>query len=89
MSKQSYTQGLVNIMTNLAQLSSTATSTSGAYFARGYDSNGADPIVDGDVAGLGITAADVGSLINIVNDFNTFLDTGGRRTIINKVRGDV
>ena len=44
------------------------------YFARGYDGSGADPIVNADVAGLELTAADVSAGITFAQQMVALAD---------------
>ena len=44
------------------------------YFDRGYNSGGSDPIVDGDLTAVGITAVQLGDMINFGQQLATWLD---------------
>lgn len=42
----------------------------------GYDSSGSDPIVDGDLNGLDMTAADLAQFSQLVTNLNLFMQNG-------------
>ncbi len=65
-----------------------------AWFDRGYNTVGANPLVDGDVTGLKLTAADVTSFITFAQQFGNFLgnvavSTGDYKSTLNKIRTDI
>ena len=57
------------------------------YWDRGYNSGGADPLADEDVASLGITAADVTGMITFADALDTFLTAN--RGYLSKMRNDL
>lgn len=57
---------MANIGDQLADLHS-------VYFDRGYNSGGANPITDDDLASLGMTAVQLGNLITLAEHFANFL----------------
>lgn len=57
---------MANIGDQLADLYS-------VYFDRGYNSGGANPITDDDLASLGMTAVQLGNLITLAEQFANFL----------------
>ena len=63
-----------SIATSLAQAVNDAADIVSVYFDRGYDSGGSDPIVDGDIAGLNITATQVGAAITLFQQLANFVD---------------
>jgi hypothetical protein len=80
--------------TTLAQVADKLANLETVYFDRGYDSGGGDPIVDGDVVSLGITAAQLGSLITLIQQLNNFLGNSAVTaadydSTLNAVRKDV
>ena len=80
--------------TTLAQVADSLADLETVYFDRGYNSGGADPIGDGDVVSLGITAAQLGSLITLTQQLNNFVGnaavtTGDYDSTLNAVRSDV
>lgn len=63
------------------------------YFKRGYDGSGSDPIVDGDVSELDLTAADIAGMVTIAQQFRNFLDniavvTGDYNSTVSNTRSD-
>jgi hypothetical protein len=80
--------------TSLAQVADKLANLETVYFDRGYDSGGGDPIVDGDVASLGITAVQLGALITLIQQLNNFLGNSAVTaadydSTLNAVRDDV
>lgn len=83
-----------NDATTLAQVADKLTNLETVYFDRGYNSGGSNPIVDGDIVSLNITAADLGALITLIQQLNNFLGnvavtTGDYDATLNTVRTDV
>ena len=62
--------------TKLAQAIDAANNLETVYFDRGYNVGGANPIVDLDVIGLGITAGTLGGLITFIQQLRNFVDNG-------------
>lgn len=92
--KLEYAQDMQQFMTDLAGLFRDAPDLEGVYFDRGYNGGGSDPIVDGDVSGLGITAADIASGITLVQQLQNFANnsavtTGDYSATVNALRTDV
>lgn len=63
------------------------------YFKRGYNSGGSDPIFDGDVSELDLTAADIAGMVTIAQQFRNFLDniavvTGDYNSTVSNTRSD-
>ena len=80
--------------TTLAQVADRLANLETVYFDRGYNSGGSDPIGDGDVVTLGITAAQLGSLVTLIQQLNNFLGnvaviTADYDSTLNVVRSDV
>ena len=83
-----------NTATKLAQAIDAANNLETVYFDRGYNVGGANPIVDLDVIGLGITAGTLGGLITLIQQLRNFVDnaavaTGDYDSTLNKMRTDV
>jgi hypothetical protein len=80
--------------TTLSQVADKLANLETVYFDRGYDSGGSNPITNDDVSSLNITAADLASLITLIQQFNNFLGnsavaTGDYDATLNTVRTDV
>lgn len=57
------------------------------YFDRGYNSGGADELLDADVESLGVTSADVVGMITFAGALETFL--AANRGYLSKMRNDL
>jgi hypothetical protein len=80
--------------TALAQVADRLANIETVYFDRGYNSGGSNPIIDDDVSSLNITAADLASLITLIQQLNNFLGNsavtaGDYDATLNTVRTDV
>lgn len=92
--KQQYIRQMLTAVTQLNETKKQLIDFTGPYFPRGYNSGGADPIIDADVAAYGITAADFTSIITLADDVAKFfgnqaVTTGDRNAILNRVRTDI
>ena len=87
--KSRYLGALQQQVNKIAQVMETSQPFLDLYSGRGYDLNhsGADPIVDADVAGIGITANQVYSAEQVLGQLAAFF-TPANRAIINAVRND-
>lgn len=79
---------------NLAQLKDRIMTRYGIYFDRGYNSGGANPITDSDVAELGLTATQVGDWITLIEQLGNFFGnsaviTADYDATTNKIRNDI
>ena len=90
--KTRYLQSLQQQVNKVAQVMETSQSYLDLYSGRGYDLNhsGADPIVDADVAALGITADQVYEVAMLMGQIAAFFtaNSNANQTIINAVRND-
>ena len=90
--KTRYLQVLQAQCNAVAQVMETSQSFLDLYTDRGYDPNhgGLDPIVDADVAALGITANQVYSVAQLLGQLSAFFtaNSNANQTIINAVRND-
>jgi hypothetical protein len=91
-SKQEYAKALQRVATKLAEVADEFADIVTVYHDRGY--GGGNAITDGDLAGLGITAADVGGGITVGEQLTKFLNnlevtTGDYDVNLNKLRTDV
>lgn len=64
------------------------------YFDRGYNSGGSNPITDADISALGVTAANVASMITLAQQLIKFADNlavtqGDYDSTLNVMRTDV
>jgi len=57
---------------NLVKALSDIEGARSAYFSRGYDSAGSDPIVDGDISMLGISAVDLAAFVTMATQLLNF-----------------
>lgn len=71
-SKLDFAQNIQNFNTQLAELFKDAPDLEGVYFDRGYNGGGSDPITDSDLTGLGITAAQLGDGITLLQQLQNF-----------------
>lgn len=72
--KELYTEHTLTILTALAQLAPAADEALSIWFARGYNSGGADELQDSDVAALGLTTAQVTAGIVAIEQFTRFVN---------------
>lgn len=80
--------------TTLAQVADRLANLETVYFDRGYNGGGANPIGDGDVVSLGVTAAQLANLITLVQQLNNFMGNSAVTaadydSTLNAVRSDV
>ncbi len=80
--------------TTLAQVADKLANLETVYFDRGYNSGGSSPIADVDIASLNITAAQLASLITLIQQLNNFVGNSAVTTAdydatLNAVRSDV
>jgi hypothetical protein len=59
--------------TTMAQLGDKLADILSVYFDRGYNSGGSNPITNDDLASLGITAAQLGDMVTLAEQFANFL----------------
>jgi hypothetical protein len=83
-----------SLATVLAQASNNLDDLVTVYFDEGFDSSGADPIANGDIESLGITAVELGSMITFAEQFNDFLNNAAVATLdrdptLNRMRTDL
>ena len=90
--KGRYLQALQQQTNAVAKIMETSQSFLDIYSGRGYDPNhaGTDPIVDADVASLGITADQVYQVAMLMRDIAAFFtaNSNANQKIINAVRND-
>jgi hypothetical protein len=83
------------VSTILAKLAPKMQALFEAYFDRGYNGGGADPLVDGDIpAELEATAANVAAFITLAENVGIFLNNGAPfqsdyQSTVNKLRTDL
>ena len=91
--KITYAQTLQQQLTAFAKYKGVFADLVSAYFNRGYNTGGATPIVDADVANLGIKAADVTNGITLMQQFANFLGNvavtqGNYQSSLDSLRSD-
>jgi hypothetical protein len=82
------------LATTLAQASNELDDLVTVYFDEGFNGGGSDPIIDGDIVSLGITAVELGNMITFAQQFNDFLNNAAVATLdrdptLNAIRTDV
>lgn len=92
-SKVEFASDIQEFCTGLVDLFKDAPDLESVYFDRGYNGGGIDPIIDGDVSGLGITAAQIASGITLIQQLQNFADnsavvTGDYSATANALRTD-
>lgn len=92
--KLKFTGQAIAVADVLAKASNDLADLTDVYFNRGYDSAGADPIVDGDVSNLNKTAAEIALMITLAQQFANFLDnsavtTGDYDSTLSSMRQDL
>jgi len=80
--------------TSLSDVSDKLADLYSVYFDRGYNSGGSNPITNDDVASLGITAAQLGDMMTLAQQFANFLGnsavtTGDYDATLNAIRTDI
>ena len=92
--KIKYVSNIQNKTNQIALLGSDLRAIFEVYFDRGYNSGGADPITDGDLTEMELTANDVASFITLAEQFGNFLNNGAvfesdYAATVNKLRTDI
>lgn len=83
-----------SLATTLAQASNDLDDLVTVYFDEGFNDVGTDPIANGDIESLGITAIELGDMITFAEQFNDFLNTAVVATLdrdptLNAMRTDL
>ena len=91
--KTTFTTQMKVDITELANLYNSLRDAVDVFFDRGYNSGGADPIVDGDITDLDVTAANVGSAITLTQQLTNFFENaavaqGDYDLTLSVMRGD-
>jgi hypothetical protein len=94
MSKLSFASKAQLVCNAIGNIYSDSEDLRSAYFDRGYNSGGGDPITDNDVQSLGITAADISSYITMAEQISNFIENlavvqGDYGSTTNKMRNDI
>lgn len=92
--KSRYASTIQNKATEIAGLGSELQAIFETYFDRGYNGGGANPITDGDLVELGLTAGDIAAFITLAENFGKFLNNQAAfqsdyQSTINKIRTDI
>lgn len=93
-SKLTFAEQAQTSATTMSDLSDRLTDLYSVYFDRGYNSGGSNPIVDDDLASLGITAVQLGNMMTLAEQFANFLNNiaatqADYDTTLNAMRTDV
>lgn len=94
MSKVTFAQVVQSSATALDDLIDSTDDIVKAFFDRGYNVGGADPLVDADFTSLGITAANISSFITLAQQLSNFrsnlaVTQGDYQATLNKLRTDI
>lgn len=92
--KSDFAESIMRSITQIAQHGDRGDDAVTIYFDRGYNSGGADAIVDADLTNLGITAAELADGITLFQNLNKFInnDTPAQAdydVTLNKLRNDL
>lgn len=74
--KQRYAEAVINLAQDLAAISDRLEPLESEYFDNGYNSGGADELVDNDVTENKTTAAEIADAITLVQELTKFLNAG-------------
>ena len=85
--KKQYTDKARSLASIFANLSDDILSLQSVWFDRGYNSGGADELIDADIETTGVSAADVTGMITFAGALDTFL--ASNRGYISKMRNDL
>jgi hypothetical protein len=85
--KQQYAERGRSMASTFSNLSDDILSLQNVFFDRGYGVGGSDELTDQDVAGAGVTAADVTGMITFAGALDTFL--AANRGYLSKMRNDL
>jgi len=83
--KLQYAQHVQNLANDLAEFDNAYTDTFNIQVARGWDPGGADPILDSDIAGANITAAELNSFLSTLR--TRFVQLMSGQTVVGVVNG--
>lgn len=94
MAKPEFAEQAKKVSTDLAQLSERVLSMFHAYFDRGYNGGGSDPLLDSDIVASGVTAAQIAAFITLAEQLGNFLNNQSALvsdydSTINKLRTDI
>jgi multisubunit Na+/H+ antiporter MnhB subunit len=92
--KDTFVSQIITTITALAQSFDGANTLISTYFDRGYNSGGTNAIVDDDLAGVGLTAAQLGGAITVFQQLQAFRHGGAVSSsdydsTLNQVRRDI
>lgn len=92
--KLDFAQAVQKSATSLAQVADEIINLQTVYIDRGYVGGGTDPIIDADIAVIGITAAEIGAVMTLATELSNFLNNSAVSTHdydadLNKIRADI
>ena len=92
--KLTFSSKAQSLATTLAQASNDLDDLVTVYYDEGFNSGGADPIANGNIESLGITAVELGNMITFAEQFNDFLNNAAVATLdrdptLNAMRTDL
>jgi hypothetical protein len=92
--KSQYIQQITAVVTMIAQSFSQALALKDTYYDRGYGTGGANTITDADLAGTGLTPAEIASAITLFEQLqalrhNGAVVPGDYDSTLNKLRRDL
>lgn len=94
MDKERFASTIQNLTNQVVILTPKIKDIFETYFDRGYNGGGSDPIIDGDVTGLGLTAAEIAAFITFAENWNNFLNNqavfqSDYANTLNNIRTDI
>lgn len=94
MSKANFIGKVLNTATSVAQLFDEVPDIEGVYFDRGYNSGGAEPIVQADLDSFGVDLSEFTAMITCIQQLKNFANNaavtqGDYSSTVNQLRNDI